>query len=254
MANNEELMNYVVSIADDHLILGQRVSEWCGHAPILEEDLALPNISLDLIGQARLLYTYVGELEGKGRDEDAIALTRKEREYKNLLLVERPNGDFAHTMLRILYFAVYMDLFWTKMMETSDETLRAIAVKAHKETLYHVRHAGEWVIRMGDGTDESARRMADAVEDLAPYTGELFESVDGVAKLADATNIPNNTLLKDQWAARIRELFEHATLNESEVTVEPRILGGRSGLHGEEMGHILAEMQYMQHAYPNMEW
>ena len=156
--DNNQLFSAVLAIADDHLVLAHRLSEWCGHAPMLEEDLALPNIALDLLGQARVLYTYAGELEGKGRDEDQLAYLRLEKEYKNLLLVERENGDFAHTVLRLFLFASFMELYWQEMVTSKDATLAAVAAKALKETCYHVRHSAEWVIRLGDGTDESANR------------------------------------------------------------------------------------------------
>jgi ring-1,2-phenylacetyl-CoA epoxidase subunit PaaC len=157
--DREKFLEFLLRLADDHLILGHRLSEWCGHAPMLEEDLAMPNMALDLIGQARALYAYAAEVEGKGRTEDDFAYLRREREYKNCLLAERPNGDFAHTMLRQLYFAAFMEPMWRAMTASSDETLAGIAAKAAKEVAYHIRHAGEWVVRLGDGTEESARRM-----------------------------------------------------------------------------------------------
>ena len=152
------LFDALLELADDHLVLGHRVSEWCGHAPMLEEDLAMPNMALDMIGTARSLYEYAGQVEGKGRGEDDLAYLRSERDYRNLLLVERPNGDFAHTMLRQLYFAAFMHPYWTAALSSEDETIQGIAGKAVKEMAYHIRHAGEWVIRLGDGTEESARR------------------------------------------------------------------------------------------------
>jgi ring-1,2-phenylacetyl-CoA epoxidase subunit PaaC len=173
--SNEHLFAALLQLADDHLILGHRVSEWCGHAPMLEEDLALSNLALDLLGQARALYAYAGTVEGKGRDEDQLAFLRLERDYRNLLLVERPNGDFAHTVLRQFYFAAYMKPYWDWIaVNSTDETLRGIAGKAAKEMAYHVRHCGEWVIRLGDGTEESSARMRAAVEALHRYTAELF--------------------------------------------------------------------------------
>src|SRR5918994_2532717 len=185
MSDHATLVTFLLRLADDHLILGHRVSEWCGHAPMLEEDLAMPNMALDLIGQARALYAYAAELEGKERSEDDFAYLRREREYLNCLIVERPNGDFAHTMLRQLYFAAFMEPMWRGMTQSDDATLAAIAAKAVKEVAYHIRHTGEWVIRLGDGTEESAARMREAVEALAPYLDELFEAdavSDAVAK------------------------------------------------------------------------
>jgi ring-1,2-phenylacetyl-CoA epoxidase subunit PaaC len=212
MTPNEALFELLLRLGDDHLVLGHRVSEWCGHAPMLEEDLAMPNMALDMIGQARSLYTYAGEVEGKGRTEDDFAYFRNEREYRNLLLVERPNGDFAHTMLRQLYFAAFMAPRWKAMQGSSDATLAGIAGKAEKEVAYHIRHAGEWVIRLGDGTEESAKRMQAAVAALHPYTEELFQT----------------------------DPYPYS--------------GGRSGLHGEDLGHMLAEMQSVPRANPGQTW
>ncbi len=191
------LFDALLELADDHLVLGHRVSEWCGHAPMLEEDLAMPNMALDVIGTARNLYDYAGKVEGKGRDEDDLAYLRGEREYRNLLLVERPNEDFAHTMLRQLYFAAFMHPYWTAALESPDETVRGIAGKAVKEMAYHIRHTGEWVIRLGDGTEESARRMRDAVTGLAIYVDELFE--EGAGKGLDA--LPDRAALRPGMSA-----------------------------------------------------
>ncbi|WP_246272902.1 1,2-phenylacetyl-CoA epoxidase subunit PaaC [Oricola thermophila] len=249
----EELFELLLRLADDHLVLGHRISEWCGHAPTLEEDLALPNIALDLIGQARSLYTYAGEIEGKGRDEDHLAYLRLEREYRNLLLVERPNGDFAHTILRQLYFSVFMQAWWREAVASTDETLAAIAAKAVKESVYHVRHAAEWTIRLGDGTEESARRMAAAVDALYRYTGELFETDQVTDSLAAAGVAPDPASLKDEWDRTIAEIFAEARLE----LPDPRTwqqTGGRKGFHGEEMGYLLAELQYVQRAYPGLTW
>lgn len=249
---NEARLALVLRLADDHLILGHRVSEWCGHAPMLEEDLAMPNMALDLIGQARSLYQYAAELEGKGRSEDDLAYMRREREYRNCLLVERPNGDFAHTMLRQLYFAAFMEAYWTECLTSSDETIRAIAAKAIKEVAYHIRHAGEWVVRLGDGTEESASRMAAAVEALHRYTGELFQSDAVTDAMAQAGVAPDPASLKPAFEQTIGPIFAAAGLAVPESDVGPR--GGRSGIHGEEMGHLLAELQYMQRTYPGATW
>lgn len=247
----EPLLTALLRVADDHLILGHRLSEWCGHAPMLEEDLALPNIALDLLGQARALYTYAAEVEGKGRDEDAFAYLRREREYHNLLMVERPNGDFAHTMLKQLYFSAFMQLWWTAACASDDETIAGIAAKAVKESAYHVRHSAEWIIRLGDGTEESAARMADAITDLAPYTGEMF-AADDVSTTLSPTTLPDPASLRADWTARIAGIFAEATL---EMPAEgATITGGREGRHGEEMGFLLAELQYMQRTYPGATW
>ena len=249
----EDLFELLLRLADDHLILGHRISEWCGHAPTLEEDLALPNIALDLIGQARSLYTYAGEIEGKGRDEDQLAYLRLEREYRNLLLAERPNGDFAQTILRQLYFSVFMNAWWREAAGSTDETLAAIAAKAVKESVYHVRHAAEWTIRLGDGTEESARRMAGAVEELYRYTGELFETDAVTDRLAAAGIAPDPASLRAEWDRTIAEIFAEAQLDLPDPETWQQS-GGRKGMHGEEMGYLLADLQYMQRAYPGMTW
>ena len=249
----EDLFELLLRLADDHLILGHRVSEWCGHAPMLEEDLALPNIALDLIGQARALYTYAGEIEGRGRDEDQLAYLRLEREYRNVLLVERPNGDFAHAIARQLFFSVYMQAWWREAVGSADETLAAIAAKAVKEADYHVRHAAEWTIRLGDGTQESSRRMAAAVDALWSYTGELFETDSVTDALAGGGVAPDPAMLKAGWERVIADVFTEATLDMPDPQAWQQT-GGRRGRHGEEMGYLLADLQYIQRAYPGMTW
>ncbi|MGR3502355.1 1,2-phenylacetyl-CoA epoxidase subunit PaaC [Pseudaestuariivita sp.] len=245
----DPLFDRVLALADDHLILGHRLSEWCGHAPMLEEDLALPNIALDLIGQARALYTYAGTLEGKGRDEDALAYLRLERDYRNLLICERPNGDFAHTMLRQLFFSAFMDGYWQAMPEI-DATLHGIAAKAAKETRYHLRHSAEWVIRLGDGTEESTRRTRDAREDLWPYVPELFVSEAGSPEPDE--RLPDRGALQTHFTDTLRPIFDAALLPWPDMQKpQPR---GRNGIHTEDMGPLLAELQYVQRAHPGLTW
>ena len=242
----------LIGLADDHLILGHRLSEWCGHAPMLEEDLAMPNIALDLIGQARGLYTYAGDLEGAGRDEDALAFGRLERAYRNLLICELPNGDFAHTMLRQFYFASFMQLFWQEVESSTDATLAAIAAKAVKESQYHRRHCAEWVIRLGDGTDESARRMEEAVTLLAPYTGEFFIADPEACGAVEAGIWPDTQALQPAWQADVEQVFAEARLVPPKDVYAQK--GGRRGLHTEAMGHLLAQLQFMQRSFPDMTW
>lgn len=248
-----DLFNALLELADDHLILGHRVGEWTGHAPMLEEDLALTNLALDLLGQARAIYAYAAQVEGKGRDEDKLAFLRLERDYRNLLLVERPNGDFAHTILRQFHFAAFMKPYcdWVAV-NSSDETLMGIAGKAAKEMAYHVRHCGEWVIRLGDGTEESAARMRAAVDALHRYTAELFTDTPAFNACVEAGVLPARGSLKPAWDATIRMVFDEAQLDIPEVSYPAQ--GGRDGMHGEEMGHLLAELQYMQRTYPDMKW
>lgn len=249
---SEPLIHTVIQIADDHLILGHRLSEWCGHAPLLEEDLSMPNMALDLIGQSRTLYSYAAKLENKGRTEDDFAYLRSDREYQNCLLVERPNTDFAHTMLRQFYFAAFMRPFWESMHQSSDETLRALSHKAVKEISYHIRHCGEWIVRLGDGTENSAQRMADAVQTLHPYTQELFE-VDAERQHGiDQGIFPDHEAIETQWLGTIEAVFNQARLTYPEIDF-PQI-GGRKGLHTEDFGMLLAQLQYLPRAYPGASW
>ncbi|MBN8944211.1 MAG: phenylacetate-CoA oxygenase subunit PaaC [Rhizobiales bacterium] len=239
-------------LADDALVLGHRLSEWCGHAPVLEEDLALGNLGLDLIGQARSLYSYAGEVEGKGRDEDQLAYLRREGEYRNLLLVEQPNGDFAVTMVRHLLFSAFMFPFHQAMTASSDATLAAIAAKAEKEMAYHVRHTGEWLIRLGDGTAESHRRAQTALDELWPYSGELFDVDAAMRSAIDAGFVPDPEAIRPRFEATIDQVLAEATLTRPRVGAFQT--GGRAGRHSEHMGFLLAELQYMQRTYPNATW
>jgi ring-1,2-phenylacetyl-CoA epoxidase subunit PaaC len=249
---NAELFQYVLRLADDHLILAQRMGEWCSQAPTLEEDLALSNIGLDLLGQARSLYAYAGKIEGKGRGEDDLAFLRPEREYCNALLVEQPNGDFAFSMARQFFFAAFMLPYWREMMKSTDEELRAIAAKAEKEVAYHLRHSAEWIIRLGDGTDESRRRMIDAFDELIIYTGELFE-MDDVDRAMLAAGVGVDTeALRAEWQATVDRVLAEATLDVPQASYMQT--GGRDGRHTEHLGHILSELQYMQRTYPGLEW
>ena len=243
---------YLVRHADDNMVLAQRLSEWVSWAPELEEDIALANLALDFLGVARALYTYAGEVEGRGRTEDDLAMLRSEREYTNLLLVEQPNGDFAHTMARQLFFDAYQLGLWESLSASTDETLAGIAAKALKEARYHFRHSATWVVRLGDGTDESHRRMQAGVDALWRFTGEMFtaDEVDA-AVAADGAGVDPSTL-RAGWEERIFEVMDRATLDRpSDPFCQ---LGGRAGFHGEHLGRLLAEMQWMQRSYPGMEW
>lgn len=257
-ANNSEgdepssLVTQLIRLADDHLILGHRLSEWCGHAPMLEEDLAMPNIALDLIGQSRALYTYAGKLENNKRDEDDIAYNRLEREYTNLLICERNNGDFAHTMLRQLFFSLFMEKYWQAALTSTDETIAAIAGKAVKESNYHVRHTAEWIIRLGDGTDESARRTASALEELTPYINEFFETDAVTRETSKQGVLPEPASLEAGWLSDINEILARANVALNDY--KRGHTGGRAGRHTEAMGYLLTELQFLQRNYPNMQW
>ena len=246
------LVAYTLRLADSALILGHRLSEWCGHAPVLEEDLALANMALDLIGQARSLYAYAGETEGKGRDEDALAYLRDARDYHNLLLVEQPNGDFAVTIARQLLYAAFAHPFYDALSRSKDATLAAIAAKAVKEFAYHVRHCAEWMILLGDGTEESHRRAQAALNELWPFTGELFE-VDQVERALIEIGIAVDPItLRARWELTIDEVLEEATLTRPRDTFMQT--GGRSGRHSEHLGFVLAQLQFLQRAYPGAKW
>lgn len=246
------LFNYILKIGDDSLILGHRLSEWCGHGPILEEDIAMTNIALDLVGQATTLLNYAGEMEGKGRDADALAFLRFDREYRNLLLVEQPNGDFGMTMMRQFLFDAYRLPLLERLQKSSDVSLAAIAEKSLKETKYHLKHSSEWVIRLGDGTEESHRRVQDALDTLWRYTDELFQEDDAEKELVASGVIPPMSEIREAWNANVNRVLEEATL--TIPTNNWKHSGGRKGMHSEHLGYILAELQYMQRAYPNMEW
>jgi ring-1,2-phenylacetyl-CoA epoxidase subunit PaaC len=238
--------------ADDALILGHRLSEWCGHAPMVEEDIALANIALDLLGQARSLYAYAAEVEGSGLTEDHFAYRREQHQYRNCLLVEQPNGDFAATMVRQVLFSAFMDLYWREMMQSRDETLAAIAAKAEKETAYHLRHSAEWLIRLGDGTDESHERAQAALDELWIYSGELFENDEVERGLAQSGMAPDVSRLEQTWKERLEAILREATLN---IPSAPFMQsGGRSGRHTEHLGYILADLQYQQRAHPEAVW
>lgn len=237
------LVRQLLYRADDALILGHRLSEWTGHAPMLEEELALANIALDLIGQARLLFAYAGELTN--HTEDQLAYLRDAPAWHNCLLVELPNGDFAFTIARLLLFAAFADPFWRAATGSSDSTIAAIAAKAEKETSYHLRHTTEWLIRLGDGTDESHRRTQSAIDDLWAYTGELFA--------ADENDVmPNTSLLRGIWNGTVDTALARATL--ARPVDGWMQSGGRAGRHSEHLGHLLAELQYLQRTYPGAAW
>src|SRR4051812_20954267 len=246
------LVLYTLRRADDALVLGHRLSEWCGHAPMMEEDMALANMGLDLLGQARELYGYAAKVEGKDNDEDKFAYLRDVCQYRNLLLVEQPNGDFAHTMVRQLFYAAFVDLYWRAMMRSSDATLAAIAAKSEKESAYHVRHSSEWIIRLGDGTEESHRRAQTAIDDLWAYTGEMFAIDDSERGLIDAGIAIDPASLRAQWLKTVSEVVSEATL--SLPKGEWMQQGGRSGRHSEHLGHLLSELQSMQRTFPGATW
>lgn len=245
-------LDYVLRIADACLIHGQRLSEWCGHAPVLEEDIALTNVALDHIGQARSLLTLAGELEGRGRDEDTLAFLRHEREYRNVTMLELPNGDFARTVLRAFLWASFMKVLCQALASSSNAQLAAIAAKSLKEVRYHQQHTGDWVIRLGDGTDESARRMGEALALLWPYTTEWFADDDTDTEAQASGLGPAWSSLKDAWLAEVQPVFAEARLTPLAET--PFRTTGKLGRHSERMGFLLAEMQSLARAFPGATW
>jgi ring-1,2-phenylacetyl-CoA epoxidase subunit PaaC len=247
-----DLVEYLLRLADDRLVLGSRLSEWCGHAPILEEDIALANIALDLIGQATLLLELAGETEGAGQDADALAYLRDAIDYRNALLVEIPNGDFAVTIVRQFLFSAAAVYQLEALALSAQPTLAGIAAKALKETRYHVRHAGEWVIKLGDGTAESHRRAQEALDALWRFTGELFLMDDIDARLVRSGIAADLGPLEARWRAQVGDVIGRATLTLPANGYMQR--GGRIGRHTEHLGHLLAEMQILQRSHPGATW
>ncbi len=246
------LFQYTIRLADDLLILSHRLSEWCGHGPILEEDIALTNRALDHIGEARNLLTYAGQVEGKGRDEDALAYLRNERQYLNTKLVEQPNGDYAHTIVRSFLFDAYHLPLAEALTKSTDAQLAAIAAKAVKEAQYHVKHSSDWLVRFGDGTEESHRRAQKALDDLWTFTGDLFAQDEVQQQLVKAGIAPDLTPIKTAFDATVDKVLKEATLKRPVDGFMAS--GGRQGRHSEHLGYILADMQYLQRAYPGAEW
>lgn len=249
---NATHLDYVVRIADSSLILGHRLSEWCGHGPVIEEDIALTNVALDLIGQARLLYAHAGSIEGDGRSEDDFAFRRTASEFRNVTLVELPNDDYGCTIMRNFLFTSFQRELWAALQTSDDAQLAEIAVKSAKETRYHVQHASDWAVRLGDGTDESHARMQRALDALWPYTAEFFSTsaVDDGAH--DAAIGPAWSTLETGWRKAVLPVLDVATLKIPErIQSKPH---GKDGNHSEHLETLLAEMQYLQRTYPNCNW
>jgi ring-1,2-phenylacetyl-CoA epoxidase subunit PaaC len=246
------LYRYVLRVGDLSLVLGQRLGEWVGHAPALEEDLGLANVALDLIGQARRLLSYAGELEGRGRGEDEIAFLREQGDYLNPTLVEQPNGDFGHTIVRQVLIDAFQLELYERMINSADERLSEIAAKAVKETRYHLRYSSDWLVRLGDGTQESHARVQSALERLWPYTVELFDEDDLDREMADCGIAPRLAEVRTAWSNRIDGVLAEATLDRPRD--RPYSWFGKRGQHSEHLGYMLAEMQYMQRAYPGARW
>jgi ring-1,2-phenylacetyl-CoA epoxidase subunit PaaC len=250
--SKSDLFTYVLRLADDALVLGHRTSEWCRFAPTLEEDIALANLGLDLIGQARVLYTYAGDIEGKGRTEDHLAYLRDAHEFTNCVLVEQPIGDFAVTMARHFLFAAFMHPYYEALAQSRDVRLAEIAAKAVHEMAYHVRHTGEWVVRLGDGTEESRKRVVEALDEMWGYTSELAVMDEIERRLASAGIAPDRSKIVERWRTTVDRVLYEATL--ARPADRNLRLEGRHGVHSEHLGHMLAAMQVVARAHPQATW
>lgn len=252
MSKVDPLFETCLRLGDTALVLGQRLAEWSSKAPTIELDIALSNHALDLIGQAQLFLDYAGRVEGKGRDEDALAYHRQDFEFRNAMIAELPNGDFAFTMVRQLLFATFASMLYERMMASSDSELAAIAGKAEKEMAYHARHAGEWVVRLGDGTEQSHERAQEALNGVWPYVHELFTTDAIDQAMIDQGILPDAAAIKAEWQEEIEAVIARATLAMPEDNWMPS--GGRSGQHTEHLAYLLAEMQVLPRAYPDAKW
>lgn len=250
--NQEALFTYLLRLGDDLLILSHRLSEWCGHGPVLEEDIALTNRALDHIGEARNLYDHAVQVEGKGRTEDDLAYLRPERQFVNTKLVEQPNGDYAHTIVRSFLFDAYHLPLAEALTKSTDAQLAAIAAKAVKEAQYHLKHSSDWLIRFGDGTEESHRRAQEALDNLWTYTGDLFVQDEVHEAMVKAGIAPDLRTIKAAFDAIVDRVLAESTLKRPADGY--MMTGGRQGKHSEHLGYILADMQYLQRAYPGAQW
>jgi ring-1,2-phenylacetyl-CoA epoxidase subunit PaaC len=252
MSREKALFEYCLRLGDNSLVLGHRLSEWCGHGPVLEQDIALTNVALDLVGQATLFLEYASELEANGRTADDLAFLRDAIEFRNALLTEQPNGDFGATILRQFLFDTHHFFFFQELKGSKDERLAAIAEKSLKEITYHLRHSGEWVVRLGDGTEESHKRMQNALNDLWTYTGDLFSMGEADEMLIREGIAVDQNEIRTQWEKTVNQVLEKATL---EVPAGVFMQGGSlEGKHTEHLGYMLAEMQFLQRAYPGAKW
>jgi len=259
MASDQQLLDYVLRLADSDLILAQRLGEWVGHGPVLEEDIALTNVGLDLLGQARLWFAYAGEVEGRqvgssgaGRSEDEFAYMREGGGFRNLLLAEQPNGNYADTTARQFYFDVWHELLLRNLAVSRDRRIAEIATKALKEVMYHAERSADWVIRLGDGTELSHTRMQSGIDDLWMYTGEMFAADDTDLALAAEGVAADVGALLPAWRDRVAAVLDLATLTMPSAAWMQR--GGKQGVHSEHLGHLLAEMQSLQRAHPGAQW
>ena len=250
--NNELLIRYVTGLADDSLILGQRLSELCSNGPYLEEDLAISNVALDYIGRASMFYKYAADLTGDGCNEDKLAFFRDERQFTNLLINELPNGDFAFTMMKQYYVDVFNTLYLESLIQSTDSNLSAIAAKAVKESRYHLKRSKPWIRQLAGGTEESLARIEMAIDELQSFLGEMFLMEDWEQQLVDQGIAIDRSNLQSNWDDEVTNFFSECGLDKT--SSELRIKGGRDGIHTEHLGHLLTEMQFMQRSYPGLDW
>jgi len=246
------LLKYVLGLADDAVVMGHRLSEWCSNAPYLEEDIALGNIALDYIGRARMFYQYAAQIEGLGRSEDDLAYTRTEREFTNLLILELPIGDFAFTLVRQFFVDVFYVNYLKQLKDSKDETLAAIAAKAIKESRYHLKRSEPWITQLSLGTEESRQRVLNAIEELTSFVGELFEMTAIEETLCSEGIAVDRRALQPIWDNYVQQFLKTCDINFAPS--QKLVVGGREGLHTEHLGHMLAEMQYLQRTYPGLSW
>lgn len=251
-ATTSPLATYALRLGDDALVLAQRLAEWSAKAPELEEDVALTNIGLDLLGQARALLSYAGEVEGKGRDEDSLAFLREERDFLNVQLVEQPNGDFAQTIARQLFFSSWQLAVYDGLTSSADDTIAAVAAKGVKEVAYHHDHAVQWTLRLGDGTSESHQRMQAGLDRMWPFVEELFVSDEVEASLTEQGVAVDVSTLRADWEEPVGAVLAEATLERPDASWTAR--GGRNGIHSESFGYLLAEMQHLHRSHPGARW
>ncbi|MGB3948659.1 MAG: 1,2-phenylacetyl-CoA epoxidase subunit PaaC [Bacteroidia bacterium] len=252
MTTQQAKFEYLLRLGDSSLIIGHRLSEWCGHGPILEEDIALINIALDFVGNATSILNYAAQVEGKGRSEDDLAYLRNERDFRNLLITEQPNGDYATTIARQFLYDVYTYFLYEELKSSKDETIAAIAAKSHKEITYHLRHSTEWMYRLGDGTEESHQRLQNGLNELWMFTSDLFD-MDAVDELLIKEGVaPDLNKIKVLWEKRVQEVLLEATLQVPTTNIKQK--GSRDGKHSEHLGYLLAEMQYIPRSYPGTKW
>ena len=251
--SNSALFEYCLWLGDNSLILGHRLSEWCGHGPILEEDIAMTNIALDLVGQSRTLLSYAGEIEGKGRSEDDLAYLRDGKDFRNSMLVEQPNGDFGKTMVRQFLFDVFNYHLYVELTKSKDEKLAAIAEKSLKEITYHLRHSSEWIKRLGDGTDESHEKTQNAIDELWMFTDDLFEGNGSDKELIETGIAPSLDLIKPKWMDKVKAVFEESTLKLPAKDID-MMKGSRGGTHTDHLDELLTEMQVLPRTHSGAKW